>query len=413
MACGLALQGLGLAAIQTDLRPKGKVGVVDLVSSIVRRRGSRAAWGIDIGSSSLKAVKLALGEKGEEPRLEIALCIEHQKSLGQANNELEEQALLEETLATLLAKHDLRNEHVVVGLSGQVVFSRMFKLPPSDRRKLEAMVKHEVKRHMPVNIEALVWDYATIGPEGAGPHGPSARRRQAINGRAPGRTALNASRARSGHQRSWNVLVTAARRSYVERRLAILRKAGIKPSLVQSDCTALYNLLAYESGAAEPGPPPQDASPENGSDRKDPPAASEAALAQTAADDAQEASDPLAAPIAIVDLGHEGSRLLVCSSSALWVQNLGFGGHLLTRALVKELNLTTAAAERYKRDPLAAPSVAQVYRAAGPVLEDLLRELQAALAAVANAEDHPPIQRICLLGGAVLFHGLLQVLQSG
>ena len=146
VACGLALQGLGLAVVQTDLRPKEKARVVDFVSSIVGRNGSRGAWGIDIGSSSLKAVKLVPGEKDGKPCLEIALCIEHRKSLGQANNELEEQALLEETLATLLAKHDLRNGYVVVGLSGRVVFSRMFKLPPSDRRKLEAMVQHEVQQ---------------------------------------------------------------------------------------------------------------------------------------------------------------------------------------------------------------------------------------------------------------------------
>jgi len=212
---------------------------------------------------------------------------------------------------------------------------------------------------------------------------------------------------------SWNVVVTAARRSYVENRLTVLEKLGVKPNGIQSECTAMYNLFAYELGAVEPEIPSQGDSQKNGSVRKDPPAGADTDPAHTVTGDDQGWCDPLAAPIAVVDLGHEGSRLLVCSSSELWVQNLGFGGHLLTRALVKELNPTTAAAERYKRDPLAAPSVAQIYWAAGPVLEDLRRELQNALAAVANAQEHPSIQKDCLLGGSVLFHGLLQALQSG
>ena len=153
----------------------------------------------------------------------------------------------------------------------------------------------------------------------------------------------------------------------------------MKPNGIQSECTALYNLLAYELGAVGPEIPPQGDSQKNGSVRKDPPAGADAAPAHTGMDDARGGCDPLATPVAVVDLGHEGSRLLVCSSSELWVRNLGFGGQLLTRALVQELKVTTAAAEKYKRDPLAAPSVSQIYRAASPVLEDLLRELQTAL----------------------------------
>jgi Tfp pilus assembly PilM family ATPase len=413
VACGLALQGLGLAAIRMDLRPKEKVGVVDLVSSIVRRHGSRAAWGIDVGSSSLKAVRLARDEKDGRARLDIAMCIEHQKSLGQANNEVEEQVLIEESLATLFAKHDLKNSSVVVGLPCRIVFSRMFKNPASDRKKLDAMVQHEVQRHMPVSIKHLVWDDVTMDPEEAGVHGRSAKRVRAINGEAiPKREAINGSMSHTGHKNSWNVLVTAARRSHVENRLAVMEQAGVKPRLVQSECTALYNLFAYElEAASEPKSP--DALHKNGSARKVPVAGGKAALAEVVMDDVFRETDPLAAPIAVVDLGHQGSRLLVCCSNELWVRNLGFGGHLLTRALMKEFNLTTAAAERYKRDPLAAPSVSQIYSATYTVLEDLFRELQAALASVALTDERPPIKKVCLLGGGMLFHGLLQFLQSG
>jgi len=412
VACGLALQGLGLAAIQTDLRPKGKVRVVDIFASLIRRPRSHGVWGIDIGSSSLKAVKLVPGTKQGCPQLEIVLRIEHPKPLGEAANEAEEQALLEETLAALLANHDLRNEYVAVGLPSRIVFNRGFKLPPSDRRKLQAMVEHEVRRHMPVNIEALVWDYATIDSERAAAQRQTALWTGASGARANGR-AVNASRALAGRNKSWNVLVTAAQRSHVEKRLAVLQKAELRPCLVQGECTALYNLFAYELGAAGPEPQSQDLPHKNRSVPKSPSAAAKAAVAQAAAADPQAGSDPLAAPIAVVDLGHEGSRLLICSSSSLSAQNLGFGGHLLTRALVREFNLTMAVAEQYKRDPLAAPSVARIYAAAGPVLQDLVRELQLGLAFVPSEEERPPIQKVFILGGSVLFHGLLEFLQSG
>jgi len=407
VACGLALQGLGLAALEMDLRPKATGGVVDFVSNIVRRRRARVTWGIDVGSSSLKAVKLVPGEKGGKPRLEVAMRIEHQKSLGQANNDEEEQALLGETLTTLLARHDLKGDYVVVGLPGKIVITRLFKLPPSDKKKLEAMVQHEVQRHIPVSIDKLVWDYATLDPEGAGEGVPSTKQTKATNGMAiPEGKTINRSKNLTGHKKSWSVLVTAARRSLVERRLAVLEKLGLKPNGVQSEETALYNLFAYELGAEGPEPVPQAASIKNGSVQKDPPAG--AGTANT-----KRWGNPLATPIAVVDLGHEGSRLLLCSPNELSVRNLGFGGQLLTRALVKELNLTMTQAERYKRDPLSAPSVAHIYRTAGPVMEDLLRELQLALNTAANTEGIPPVQQIYLLGGAVQFHGLLRFLQSG
>ena len=236
---------------------------------------------------------------------------------------------------------------------------------------------------------------------------PGQNAQGAANGTAVvDRRAVNGSAMRTAPGKSWSIVVTAARRSQVENRLAILGKLGVKPDLVQCECTALYNLLAYELSPAVAEPAPRGATHRNGSARIDPPT-------PAATVGVQAGSDLFSAPIAVVDLGHEGSRLLVCSANELWVRNLGFGGYLLTRALVKELNLTTAAAEQYKRDPLAAPSVAQLYRAVGPVLEDLLHELQVALGPVANDKERPPIEKIYLLGGAVRFHGLLKFLQSG
>jgi Tfp pilus assembly PilM family ATPase len=408
VACGLALQGLGLSAIPMDLRPDARQSVVDFVSSVVRRRVIRAAWGLDIGSSSLKAVKLSPGDKDGRPRLEIALRIEHQKPLGQANNQQEAQILLAESLTALLEKCELKGDFVAVGLPGRLAFIRMFKLPWSDTKKLDSMVKFEVQRHIPVNIDSLEWDYAVLGRDEETADSQKKNTPRANNGTAVlDKKRVNGSKLRLESRKPLDILVTAVASSHVKPRMEVLESVGLKPDSLQSEDTALYNLLAYEMGAVGGSPSAQGVSHESEAAEEVPPPA-------RADSGGGHGSGGLpAAPIAVLDLGHEGSRLLLCSSNELWVRNLGFGGQILTRALVKELGVTFTDAERYKRDPLAAPSVAHVYRAAGPVMEDLLQELQLALSSAAKSDGRLPVQELHVLGGGVQFHGLLQFLQSG
>ena len=76
VACGLALQGLGQAPLETNLLPTGNRTVLGRIAKIAKMRviprAARSAWGIDLGASGLKAVRLAWDDG--PGRLTITAC---------------------------------------------------------------------------------------------------------------------------------------------------------------------------------------------------------------------------------------------------------------------------------------------------------------------------------------------------
>ncbi len=63
VACGLALAGVKQAAVGIDLVAAQELGLRDRLSQMVQAKSGRSAWGIDLGSSALKAVRLAWDQK--------------------------------------------------------------------------------------------------------------------------------------------------------------------------------------------------------------------------------------------------------------------------------------------------------------------------------------------------------------
>ena len=125
VACGLALTGLKRAALPLNLLAADQRGVFSRVSQIVRSRGERPAWGIDLGPSGLKAVKLAWDETKQQAVIEAAALIEHGKSLSHAANEAEERRLVGDTLNAFLDQQETKSTQVCVGMPGR---------PPGRRR---------------------------------------------------------------------------------------------------------------------------------------------------------------------------------------------------------------------------------------------------------------------------------------
>ena len=162
-ACGLAIQGLGQAHVQLGLPLIGP-SAIEKVAGVFRSTAS-AAWGIDVGSSCVKAVKLAWRKKEKAVVLEAAARVEYKKPLGQAANEEEEQSIVEEALVALVAQHPLKADKVCLGLPGRIVLMRLFEIPRTDRAKMSSMVRFEAKRHIPARLEDLAWDFQPLGGE--------------------------------------------------------------------------------------------------------------------------------------------------------------------------------------------------------------------------------------------------------
>jgi hypothetical protein len=119
VACGLALQGLGQTAIRTNLLPPETRRFFDFVRRPIRLGTARTAWGIDIGSSSLKAARLSWDSRHCVARLEAVEHLPHRQLPGQAANSIEEEAIVGETFRAFLARHQLKGACVGLGAPGR------------------------------------------------------------------------------------------------------------------------------------------------------------------------------------------------------------------------------------------------------------------------------------------------------
>ena len=363
VACGLALQGLEQSQVSIDLSG-GRSGIGKVTHLLGLR--SSSAWGLDIGSSSLKAVKLAWNKKAETANIETAALVEFKKPLSQTSGETEEQAVLEEALTTLIAQCELKGDPVCLGLPGRIVLSRLFQMPVTSRAKMAAMVEFEAKRHLPTHLDHLEWDFQPLSEsdDDAGP-------------------------AKKGVV---SVLFAASRRNLVSKRLDLMRQVGIRVDMAQSECIALHNFLIFERSAVA-----EEADAPEASNGKPAPAA--------------KAAKP-SWPVAVIDIGGDGSHLLVSSPTELWVRHLGFGGYSISRTIIKQFGLTTSQAEELKRNPASAPNLGEFYRAIEPLADDFIRELGVSLNVYAKRDHSNPIQQLLGLGGGFQLHGLPAYLRT-
>jgi type IV pilus assembly protein PilM len=354
VACGLALAGIRQAAMPIDLLTLEQRGAFGQVARLMRAGKPRVAWGIDLGTSALKAVKLAWDEKKQEAVLHSAVLVEHAKALNLAINEAEEGKLIYDTLKAFLAGRTPKTERLCIGLPGRMALSRKIEMPPTESRKKGIkLVEFEARLQFDLPLEQLIWDFQPLGRE--------------PTGEAP----------LSGEEPS-HALLIAAKRHIAARFLEPLRQAGLRPDVLQPDFVAVHNLLAYEQLAA-----PADGLPD-------------------------------AAPAAcLLDVGCSSTNIVVSSPRSLWFHNCGIGGHSFTRALVKQFNLTVAQAEQQKRAPEAAERLSDFYDALSPVFADLLKEVQHSLAAYAESQPDCPVQRAFGFGGGFALHGLYRYLQCG
>jgi type IV pilus assembly protein PilM len=357
VACGLALAGLKRATLRVNLLASEQRGVLSRASRIMRSHGDRPAWGLDLGMSGLKAVKLSWNGAARQATVEAAVLIEHAKSLGNALNEAEEQKLIAETLSKFLERHRLKGERICVGLPSRMALVRQFELPPVEQSKIPKLLEFEARQQFPFPLDQLAWDYQFLDEtDGDG----------------------NVAKNRPG-KRWRNVLLLGSQAASSRRFIESFRRQKILVDMLQADFVALHNFLAYEYFS------PSGDSP---------------------------AADAFSA-VAAVDVGCNVTNLVVSSPQSLWFRSCGVAGHSFTRALVTQFKLSVAQAEQRKRSPESAERFSDVYEAMSPVFDDLLNELRQALAAYAIAQPDRTLQRVVGVGGGFSLHGLLRWLWHG
>lgn len=124
----------------------------------------RGVWAIDIGTTSLKALRVCQGENGLQV---IGFShIEHSRPLtAEGVGMVEKDQIVSETLREFLEENDIGKEEVGILIAGQNSFSRFIKLPPVEPKKIPEIVQFEAVQQIPFDINEVEWDWQLMENE--------------------------------------------------------------------------------------------------------------------------------------------------------------------------------------------------------------------------------------------------------
>src|SRR5436305_3067363 len=183
----------------------------------------QGVWGIDVGQSALKALRLEVIE-GQVTATAFDY-VEHPKILSQPDADPDQ--LTREALEKFLERNTLRGDVVGISVPGQSGLARFVKLPPVEEKKIADIVRFEAKQQIPFNLEEVVWDYQRIG----------------------------SGTVTDGFAMETEIGLFAMKRDMVFRYLQHFKDVNVEVHVVQMAPLALCNFVAFDllsKGAGEP-----------------------------------------------------------------------------------------------------------------------------------------------------------------
>ncbi|MDD5327063.1 MAG: type IV pilus assembly protein PilM [Phycisphaerae bacterium] len=171
-----------------------------------------SVWAIDIGNSSLKALRLRLAGNAVEV---IGFDnIQHGKVLtGSGIKAAERDELIALSLRQFVKQNDLGKDDVIVSVPSQNSFARFVKLPPVEQKRIPEIVKFEAAQQIPFDINDVQWDWQLM-------------------------TEADGSETKVG--------IFAVKSEVVNSVLEHFARENVKVSYVQMSPMALYNYLLYD-----------------------------------------------------------------------------------------------------------------------------------------------------------------------
>ena len=171
--------------------------------------GSKAAWGIEVGSYAVKALRLE--RSGEQIVVSDFGEFPHKRPLSTPDLDVDEMIRL--TLGTFTSQKNLENETVVMSIEGRSSLPRFAKLPPVEEKKIPDIIQFEAAQQIPFPIEEVEWD---------------------------------AKKFVSEDSPETEVGIFAIKKDVLDHRLAIWGEYGLEPGIVNLGPVALFNAVHFD-----------------------------------------------------------------------------------------------------------------------------------------------------------------------
>ncbi|MBN1477497.1 type IV pilus assembly protein PilM [Candidatus Sumerlaeota bacterium] len=178
----------------------------------------KAAFGLDIGSCSVKAVQMRRTSRGIELEKFASVPIYPN---GKSDSETDVRAAKIAAIERAVAAAKITAKNVVSSVSGESIIVRYIQLPHMTEEELRNALRYEAEEYIPFHIEEVNLDSHILGV------------------------------TEEGGSRRLNVLLVAAKKDIIGSHLDLIRGAGLIPEIVDVDSFALFNC--YEQ-SARPSP---------------------------------------------------------------------------------------------------------------------------------------------------------------
>lgn len=371
VALGLAMQGVGRSRVDGNLiTKKGMFAKIAMGKS-------KLAWGIDVGSSSVRAVQIQIEKGKERPVLLKCVSVDYSAPINRGGNVrgggTQE---IPAAIKTLLEQIDLTGATVWCNLPSFDTVARFCELPPVKDKDADRLVDLEVRGRIPIDKEDLALVTWRHGFD-----------KDSKTGRP--------------------LVMTAATKMAVQRRLDLLGTGGLTTieGLVP-EAIALANFAAFEFAdllsPEEFDDEEGDAETEEGKTKgkKDKKDKKENTRSLTSAE-----KQPT---IALMDVGAAKTTMVLVSPISIWYWTQETGGEDITSIVARETKLTHEKAEQAKRNLAAIESPNRVDFQIEQKQAALRMRLIKLLEEGKNTFGHMDVQQTWCVGQAHLQHGFLR-----
>ena len=207
LAFGLALQGIGEGRIKTQLAPK------DGLLKRLTRKKTNVAWGIDIGSFSIKVVGLQKTE--EEITMIDGFVHPFEHPLCRPGYDEDPLNATAAAISQIMEQHSFGDAPVWINMPANNLVTRFTLLPPVPDKQATQLLDKEVNERIPLEVDTLWIDHWIA------PYDPDS---------AIGRPAV----------------ISALKKKTIEQRLERLALTDLNIQGMQVDTLALINFASFE-----------------------------------------------------------------------------------------------------------------------------------------------------------------------
>ncbi len=302
--------------------------VLPAVRSLLGGGRDKVSIGLDLGGYSLKIAEIT--KKNETSSL-TNFAVE---ALPRTTNGESISGFIQQ----VMAEKGFSSRRVNISVSGPQVVVRYVFLPLMTPAELKGAIRFEAEKHIPFNIEQVVLDYQIL--------------------------------ERETPEKKMKVLLVAAKKELINKRLQLLKDAGLEVEAVDVDAFALINSFLL----------------------------SETAL-------------PAEMPVAILDIGDSSTRINILKNGIpLFTREVVVGGNDITKLLTRRIGVEPEKAEALKHG-VSGERSKELNNVVDEVLSNLAKEIKVSFGYFEN-ESYKKVEKIFIAGGTAKTSGLVSSLEA-